>query len=179
MKRVGLLLILLLAGCQFNSRPSLETPISGTQGGAFESPSGRYTAQLSFCCDEAISGFEITDHETEQRIRQDLLANGSPGTLLFWTPNEHYLMIISGKASTAHGCDELLVYSADGARLVFDTTQTLSICRQKIEIVNQPLRVMALCPNDAIYVETNVTYRIDLTTGAYRPLEDGESITCD
>ncbi len=172
MKRVGLLLILLLAGCQFDTRPSLETPISGTQGGTFESPSGRYTAQLSFCCGSAISSFEITDHETKQRARQDLLADGSPGTLLFWMPNEHYVLIISGKESTSHGCDELLVYSADGARLVFDTTHTLSVCRQSM--VDQSLRVMAICPDDTIYVETNVTYRIDLTTGAYRQLEDGD-----
>ncbi|MBI1258466.1 MAG: hypothetical protein GC204_13445 [Chloroflexi bacterium] len=186
MRRTTLILILvcLVTGCTFDMsafRATLPTP-QGTRD-QVSSPSGRYSAALWYCCDfyRYVETFEITDHVTGGTHRQDIrqAAGLSPydsGSNYHWTPNEHYFWVITDIASSSHGCDQLLVYTGDGSRLVFDSAITIANPCRGI-LADQGVAILAFCPNDDIIFAQSSTFRLTPSTGTLVP-QANSAATC-
>lgn len=173
MLRTTLLLIIvsLLGGCSLEGwiasqfAPIIPTPTPAAK--ILVSNTRRYTAELTSLATPfnfAFSGFTILDTQTQYTSQQNF-AGVASGVSFDWTANDHYLLITTDIIASSHGCDEMLVFTGDGSRLVFDTSSTTSICRS-IE-TDASIEIIASCPNDDILYYQSGTFRLTPSTGTY------------
>ena len=153
---------------------STPEPPSGDVAEQVTSPHGRYIAQLYRCCEfyPYISAFEIVDTQTGATHLQNLsdvenLDSLAGGIYFAWTPSENYLVITTDNRVTSHGCDELLVYSADGGELVYSSVST-SPCNGLMYDLD--IGVLDLCANDDILLTTG--RRFTPSTGVFTQTSD-------
>jgi hypothetical protein len=185
---VSLFIAMLLCGCQV-ARPltqSLPIPQSD-RAEVVTSPSGRFQAQLWRCCDflyNYISGFAVYDTLAGQ-LRWQAITGHIEGThptlaggvFFEWTPSEHYLVVVTDDAVTSHGCDALVVYSGDGAALVYNGAPTNPCNTLGLGPVDSDVRVVALCANDdVLFVEHGGYFRLTPASGV---VTENPSQGCD
>ncbi len=166
---------------------STTKPPAGQRAELVMSPSGRYRARLWRCCDittNAISGFRVEDTETRRVYRQNLadvpeLHSSAGGTFFAWTPGEAYLVLVTDRTGTSHGCDDLLVYTGDGSALIYNSAPA-NLCRS-LGDADLSIEIVDLTAAHIVYATYPPgCYRLDLAQNAVMELSRDEcSVSID